>query len=93
MQSHLKNFTTQRYILIFPMELMYTAVLTQQHWKKLRKKQKQAIRINCNANYRAHSMSLPHCPFISEQNILLIPHSLDLLEWLKRTEDDVICKS
>ena len=61
--------------------------------EKLRKKTKAAIRINCNANYRAHSMSLPHCPFISEQNILLIPHSLDLLEWLKRTEDDVICKS
>jgi hypothetical protein len=93
MQSHLKNFTTQRYILIFPMELMYTAVLTQQHWKNYGKKTKAAIRINCNANYRAHSMSLPHCPFISEQNILLIPHSLDLLEWLKRTEDDVICKS
>lgn len=72
---------------------MYTAVLTQQHWKNYGKKTKAAIRINCNANYRAHSMSLPHCPFISEQNILLIPHSLDLLEWLKRTEDDVICKS
>ena len=40
MQSHLKNFTTQRYILIFPMELMYTAVLTQQHWKKITEKTK-----------------------------------------------------
>ena len=92
MQSHLKNFTTQRYILIFPMELMYTAVLTQQHWKNYGKKTKAAIRKIVTQTIEPIAC-LPHCPFISEQNILLIPHSLDLLEWLKRTEDDVICKS
>jgi hypothetical protein len=40
------------------MELMYKAVPTQQHWKNYGKKQKQAIRIICNANYRAHTVRL-----------------------------------
>jgi hypothetical protein len=93
MQSHLKNFTTQRYILIFPMELMYTAVLTQQHWKNYGKKTKAAIRKIVTQTIEPIACLSHTVPLFRSKNILLIPHSLDLLEWLKRTEDDVIGKS